>query len=274
MKRLATAMVIAGCAALFAGCVDIPKEGSIAPDIGYRNRKQYAMSGLEQYIGDFLASTSSLPLHFEIMNIRETNGQDVSALSKQIPVVRYTKAITGGESEEELRLKTDTIALPAVTINQHTGVIEVLEGNHIPAGEYRFDIKVSNSSGSRVLQDALIIEFMEYEVISWSAGMARRPEIERVADAPNQIRFVGYLNGEALPGDRIDFTRSRSVGFRGTFVDDTDDGEIWDVDFPVMESNTYCSWKILGQTGEVSYMSENFNFVLGLPGSYVIRLYK
>lgn len=258
------------------GCTDIPKEGSIAPDINYRNRKQQAISGLAQSIGDFQVSTSTLPLYFEIANITETNGNDVSALLQEIPVIRYNRPIVGDETEQELALKTDTAQVAAVTINQHTGRLEILEGNGILAGEYHFDIKVSNASGERLLKDALVVEFAEYELKSWS-GMAKAPEIERVADAPNQVLFIGHLDGAPLHGNRIDFTQSRALGFKGTFVDDTEQGEIWNVNFPVKESTTYCNWKITtaeGGTETNTYENGQFNFVLGRPGSYVIRLYK
>lgn len=260
-----------------SGCVEVPAEGSLAPDIGYKNRKQYAVSGLEQNIGDFLSSSSTLPLKFEIINITETNGGEVAALKEELSVVRYKEAIVGNESAEELALKSVVVKQPAITINQNTGKIELLEGNKIPAGEYRFDVQVSNTSGSKVLKDAIVVEFVEFEAPSWSAGMAKPPVIERVAATPNQILFVGYLDGKQVPGNRIDFTKNRSAGFKGTFVDDKPEGELWNVRFPVKYSDTYCSWKVIkNENGaeQVSYVSENFNFVLGIPGSYVIRLYK
>ena len=262
---------------LIGACTKIPKEGSLAPDITYRNRKQFAISGLAQNIGDFQVSSSTLPLSFEIVDVRELNGHSISALQQKIPVIRYTQPIVGNETPEELLLKTDTVMTPAVTINLHTGRLEILEGNKIPAGEYHFDIKVSNQSGSRLLKDALVIEFNETQVVSFSAGMAQTPVIERVGDTPNQIKFVGYLNGVPFAGDQIDFTENRSSGFKGTFVNDAADGEIWNVNFPVKESDTYCTWKIttsVGGVDQVSYVSENFDFVIGLPGSYIIRLYK
>ncbi|HRO46840.1 DUF5007 domain-containing protein [Agriterribacter sp.] len=269
--------VFACATLLMGGCTKIPQEGSIAPDINYKNRKQYAISGLGQNIGDFNASTSTLPLKFEIVNIREPNGKTVAALNNELPVIRYKEAIVGNESTEELLLKSDTVMVPAVSINEHTGKLEILEGNLIPAGEYHFDIQVSNLSGSKLLTDALVVEFKEFDVTEWSSGMAKQPEIERVGDAPNQIRFVGYLDDQPLSGDFIDFTKNRSAGFKGTFVNDTDDGEIWSVKFPVKESDTYCTWKIVEMVNgveEVSYESFNFKFVIGLPGSYVVRLYK
>lgn len=276
VNRLYSGALITFGLFLAGSCTDIPKEGSIAPDINYRNRKQQAISGLAQSIGDFQVSTSTLPLYFEIANITETNGNDVSALLQEIPVIQYTQPIVGDETAEELKLKSDTAQVPAVTINQHTGRLEILEGNSILAGEYHFDIKVSNSSGNRLLKDALVVEFAEYELKSWS-GMTKAPEIERVGDAPNQILFVGHLDGKPLHGNRIDFTQSRALGFKGTFVDDTEQGEIWNVGFPVKESTTYCNWKITtNEDGEQTDTYENgeLNFVLGRPGSYVIRLYK
>ncbi len=259
-------------------CTEIPGLGSIASDIGYENQKQYVISGMADDVGDFEESSSTLPLTFEIENVYEADGQDVSPLSEEISVVQYSEPITGGESEEELLLKVDTVQMPAVSIGEHSGTIEIQEGNNIPAGEYHFDIKVSNTSGSEILEDALIIVFEEYEVLSYSDGMAQEPEIERVADTPYQVLFTGYLDGVALSGDRIDFTENRSDGFEGTFVNDTDEGELWEVTFPVDSSDTYCTWKIInkGMNGEdsISYETEDFSFVLGRPGSYEIKLYK
>lgn len=259
---------------LFEACTKVPMEGSIAPDISYKNRKQYAISGLKQNIGNFQVSTSTLPLKFEIVEVRELTGKQVTSLNENIPVLRYKEPIVGNETAAELLLKTDTVMTPAVSINPFTGQLEILEGNRIPAGEYHFDIRVANNSGAKVLKDALVIEFKEVEVKSWSSGMVKQPEIERIGDTPNQIRFVGYLNNVPLSGEQIDFTKERSAGFKGTFVNDANDGEIWQVKFPVKESNTYCSWKITGSNGIVTYVSENFNFVIGLPGDYVVRLYK
>jgi hypothetical protein len=269
--------VMVGIATFLSGCVEIPAEGSLAPDIGYKNRKQYAVSGLTQNIGDFLSSSSTLPLHFEIENITETSGKDITGLKEELSVIQYKEAIVGNESPAELALKTEIIKQPAVSINPNTGKIEILEGNKVPAGEYRFDVKVTNTSGSRVLKDAIVIEFVEFETTSWSSGMKSEPKIERIAASPNQILFVGYLDGKMLPGNYIDFTKNRNAGFKGTFVDDTDQGELWKVNFPVKNADTYVSWKVVTNNNgkeEVSYVSENFNFVLGIPGSYVIRLYK
>jgi hypothetical protein len=260
---------------LTGACKKVPMEGSLAPDISYKNRKQYAVSGLQQNIGNFQVSTSTLPLGFEIVEIRELTGKKTTALSEKIPVLRYKEPLVGNETPEELKLKTDTVMTPAVSVNPFTGTVEILEGNKIPAGEYHFDIRVSNTSGGRILKDALVIEFKEFEVKTFSTTMAKAPVIERVGDTPNQIKFVGYQNNVPLAGDQIDFTRERSAGFKGTFVNDANDGEIWQVKFPVKESNTYCTWRVVNATtGAVSYVSENFNFVIGLPGNYVIRLYK
>ncbi len=277
IARVLTSTILVCGSLLMSACTKIPQEGSIAPDITYKNRKQYATSGLEQNIGVFQSSTSTLPMNFEIIDIKEVSGKSISALNENIPIVKYKAPIIGNETPAELALKTDTVMTPALSINKYTGQVEVLEGNKIPAGEYHFNIKVTNQSGSKILQDALVIEFKEFEVKTWASGMLKQPEIERVGDTPNQIRFVGYLDGAPLAGDQIDFTKNRAAGFKGTFVNDANDGEIWSVNFPVKEADTYCTWRIVssaGGTNTVSYEAFNFNFVIGLPGSYVIRLYK
>lgn len=258
-------------------CEEVPEPGSIAPDIKYKNRKQFAISGMQQTIGQFEASSSSLPIQFTIASISETSGQDISSLTEELPVVQYSGPIVGGETPEELALKTDTVYKPAVAVDKFTGKIEIQQGNNIPAGEYHFNIEISNTSGSRVLTDAIIIEFKEFEIASWSRDMAQEPVIERLGDTPHQILFEGYLNGEKLHGNRIDFTKNRSAGFKGTFVNDTPEGEIWEVNFPVDYSDTYCTWKVIENnegSETISYLSENFTFVLGRPGNYVIKLYK
>lgn len=272
-----SAAVLSFTLLLASGCTKIPQEGSIAPDITYKNRKQYAISGLQLNIGDFQPSTSTLPLKFEVVEVREPGGKPVSALNEEIPVIRYKEAIVGNESAAELALKSDTVMVPAVRINEYTGVLEIQEGNKIPAGEYHFDIQISNQSGIKLLKDALVVEFKETDVISWSSGMAKQPAIERVGNTPNQILFVAYLNGQPLHGEYIDFTKDRAAGFKGTFDNDTDEGEIWKVNFPVKQADTYATWKIVTEVGgieTVSYEAYNFNFVIGLPGSYVVRLYK
>ena len=264
-------------ALLLFSCEEVPEPGSIAPDIKYKNRKQFAISGMQQTIGQFEASSSSLPIQFTIASISETSGQDISSLTEELPVVQYSEPIVGGETPEELALKTDTVYKPAVAVDKFTGKIEIQQGNNIPAGEYHFNIEISNTSGSRVLTDAIIIEFKEFEIASWSRDMAQEPVIERLGDTPHQILFEGYLNGEKLHGNRIDFTKNRSAGFKGTFVNDTPEGEIWEVNFPVDYSDTYCTWKVIENnegSETISYLSENFTFVLGRPGNYVIKLYK
>ena len=94
-KRIFQFSLLALGAALLlsSACTKIPQEGSIAPDINYKNRKQYAISGLQLNIGSFQPSTSTLPLKVEMVEIREPGGRPVSALTNEIPVGRYEEAI-------------------------------------------------------------------------------------------------------------------------------------------------------------------------------------
>lgn len=256
------------------GCVEIPNPGSIATDVRYVNRTQFAISGNPMVIGEFNLSTSTLPVSFNILEIKEANGGSIDALSETIPVMVYTEKIIGDETEEELALKSATIEMPALSIDEFTGQITVRKGNSIPVGVYSFDIEITNTSGSKVLEDAIIIEFKEYEVSSYASSMAKEPIIERVADSPNQILFVGYINDTPLHGNMIDFTEDRESGFEGIFVNDSQNGELWSVTFPVVPSTTTCNWKMIDEEGVITYDGASFDFTIGRPGSYVVRIYK
>ena len=119
-KGLLNAITLCGTL-LLGSCTKVPMEGSLAPDISYKNRKQYAISGLQQNIGNFQVSTSTLPLKFEIVEVRELTGKVTASLTENIPVVRFKEPIVGNETVAELLLKTDTVMTPAVSVNPFTG---------------------------------------------------------------------------------------------------------------------------------------------------------
>ena len=258
--------LIAFCTIGIWGCEESDTQGTLSVDIKYEDKKQTIVTSLGDEMGVFLTSKSSLPIKFEIESVTAENGSSTDALFELIEVPIYIQKITGEESAEALALKTKIANLPAVSVGEFTGKLIVREGNNIAADNYHFNIKVTNVSGSAILDDALILEVKDFDIIGFSGFQSGVPVIERVGDSPNQIVFTAYdENAEVIPADAIDFVTDRADGFKGIFVDDLAEGEVWKVDFPVRPSNTSVS--LNGETRSI-------NFALGKPGSYKVTFYK
>lgn len=265
MKKILYTL-IAFCTIGILGCEESDTQGTLSVDIKYKDKKQTIVTSLGDELGEFLTSKSSLPIKFEIESVTSENGSSTDALFELIEVPIYTQTITGNESEEALALKTKIANLPAVSVGEFTGKLIIREGNNIAADKYHFNIKVTNVSGSAILDDALILEVKDFDIIGFSDFQTGVPVIERVGDSPNQILFTALdENGVVIPATAIDFVAERAKGFKGIFVDDTAEGELWNVDFPVRPADTYV------------YLNEDeryINFALGKPGSYKVTFYK
>ena len=265
MKKIII-VLIAFCSLGIWSCQEADTEGTLSVDIKYLDKKQTIVTGLGDELGEFLTSKSSLPIRFEIVNVVSENGNSTEALFEEVKVPIIKQELNGNESAEALALKTDTVLLPAVSIEEFTGRLKVRERNNLISDKYHFDIKVSNVSGSTILEDALILEVKDFDIISFSEFESGVPVIERVADTPNQILFTAFdETGAPIPAESIDFVTDRASGFKGIFVDDTPEGELHNVSFPVLPAST---------TVTLSGDNRFINFALGKPGSYKITFYK
>ncbi len=265
MKKI-DIIIVALFAICIISCEQSGTEGTLSVDIKYKDKKQTIVTGLGDKLGDFLTSKSSLPIKFEIDNVVSENGTPTDALFEMIKTPVVIHKLNGNETPAALALKTDTVMLPAVSIEEFTGKLLVLEGNHLISDTYHFDVKVTNVSGSMVLEDALILEVKDFNVLDFSDFQTGAPVIERVGETPHQILFKAYNEDmQEIPSDSIDFIGERASGFRGIFVDDTPEGELWNVDFPVRPASTY-----VYLNGDQRFV----NFALGKPGNYKITFYK
>lgn len=133
---------------------------SFAPIIGRTNL----------FTGAFNADASTLPLTFEIINVRDGNGAPSTDLSQVLPTLVWTSAYTGLEQSIaeieakrkledhpvfEVRKSGDFILWPAAT----NAMLPNFQGGAIPG--YLFDVRISNSGGSRVLKDIALKPFRE-----------------------------------------------------------------------------------------------------------------
>lgn len=251
----------------FSSCEEDITVGNLAVDMKYKDKKQTAVTGISARVGEFQFSKSSLPLTFEIVSVVEENGGSTAEIFESIKVAIYTDAVSQLESDEIKASKQDTVMLPAVEVETHTGDFIIHSGNNIQEGTYVFDMKVTNVSGEVILSEAFVLEILPYTVF-WFNNFGGTPTIERISDSPNQILFKAYdvaNNNTEITADKYDFMTDRESGFEGIFAGDTDQGELWDVQFPVWPASTKVN--INGKTA-------NMNFALGVPGNYVIKLYK
>lgn len=251
---------------VLSSCNEDIQIGNLAVDMKYKDTKQFVITGLDARVGEFVFSKSSLPLTFEIENVTEANGGSTKELFEEIKVVIYTNASSPTDSEEMKKEKRDTVLLPALEIEKHTGIFVLHEGNKIKEGTYSFDVKITNVSGEVMLSDALVLEVLPYKIFSFRE-FGGAPTIEHVADSPNQIVFKAFdlENDTIIPAENFNFMEDRSSGFEGVFAGDTPEGEIWNIEFPLKQTETR-----VVINGKSMYL----NFALGVPGKYVINMYK
>ena len=251
----------------FSSCEEDITVGNLAVDMKYTDQKQSVVTGIAERVGEFQFSKSSLPLTFEIINVVELNGGSTAEVFEELKVAVYSDAITNIESDEFKESKLDTVILPAVEIEKHTGQFIVHAGNNLKNGSYLFDVKITNVSGELILKEAIILEVLPHNVFDFE-NFGGTPEIERVGDTPHQILFKIHdlaNDGALIPGNKIHCLTSRETGFKGIFAGDSDEGERWDVEFPLLKTSS-----VINMDGR----NATLEFALGVPGNYVITLYK
>lgn len=247
-------------------CEEDVTVGNLAVDMKYKDQKQTVVTGLSSRVGEFQFSKSSLPLTFEIIGVVEKDGGSIAEITEEVKVPIYTQAVTLVESEDIKASKRDTVLLPAVQVEEHTGDFIIHGGNNIKEGIYTFDLKITNVSGDVDLTEAFILEVLPFTVFEFN-NFGGTPTIERVGDSPHQIIFKAYdvAADTVIMADEFHLMTSREDGFVGVFAGDTEQGEEWDVQFPVLPASTTVTFE-----GKVA----RINFALGVPGKYVIKLYK
>ncbi len=271
MEKVIKVISLVLCFGFLASCEDNIGEGSLAVDIKYENQRLSVVTGLPNRVGNFLSTTSSRPIEFEIVGVTAENGSNTEELFRMVETTVFAREAHtyNNESEASLALKSKVIEVPALQIEKYTGTLIVNDNNTIPSDVYHLDIRVSNVSGSRVIQDAVILEVKDFDLIDFS-NVGGKPEITRLGDTPHEIVFRGFNGETEVLSTEIDLFTSRDRnGFNGVFVNDTDEGEVWAVDFPIRSAWTGIN--ILNAAPE----NESFiNFAIGRPGRYEIKVYK
>lgn len=162
--------VISGCKKWYG----VPPDGDfLSEQADYTIRSFSPVIGRTNlFSGSFNPDGSTLPITFEIVNMRDASTGSPATQPLQVqPTLVWTSAYTGleksiaeieakrkleGHPLWEVRKSGEFILWPSAT----NALIPNFQGSSSPLG-YLFDVKISNSGGSRILKNLALIPFRE-----------------------------------------------------------------------------------------------------------------
>lgn len=167
---LASIVVLSGCEKIF----DLPDEKDYLSTKATYTTKDFSPILGRTWVssGIFNADNSSFPMKFEIVNARYGDGRPADELFTKRDVLVWTSEYTGRETSLaeieakrkveqhsiiELRPSGDLIVWNAAT----SDILKPQDSITYPQDIRYFDVKISNSGGSRVIKDLSINPFRE-----------------------------------------------------------------------------------------------------------------
>lgn len=166
MKKILSLIKLPASAAclylLFAGCQKV-EHGYISDRIFYQVNPFYISQGVTAVSSSLVGDGSTAPLHVQVLALRDSLGHNAdSLLTTPRSIVTYTSTLTYADSTIALmkaKLK-DSLVRP-FNIAEIGGRLQFTAATtFVPTGRYNLDIAVSNTRGTRVIQNAceLIIQ--------------------------------------------------------------------------------------------------------------------
>lgn len=151
---------------LFAfSCKKENTDGFLSPALKYPNpTMKIAVGASLIQSGAMITDESTKPLVFSIEAIRTEDGKVATQLmGYKVDTYFWNAEYTGKEKTvDELNQKRTKVNRPAIDINPDNGNIiiypEATDTTLLTKGKYSLDIRVKNSAGERVIQNALNIE--------------------------------------------------------------------------------------------------------------------
>lgn len=185
--------------------------------------------------GAFSSGESSLPMDFEIINVRRFNGEPAPELTEDIYPVTVWKstgagAYTGEEkSIDEIEQKRTTENHRILEMRRSSGDIVVWGSVNTsklitrPDSGYRFDVKVSNSGATRYFYN---LRFMPYKPVphephnyNLNTGMTSNPALTSGVSGISMSNFFRRRDNTAMSASEVDvyFNKLSSDGNSLTF---------------------------------------------------------
>jgi hypothetical protein len=171
------ALILLTAVATFSGCrkiFDVPEEKDyLSTKINY-TRKSFdpTLGRLNLFTGSFSADNSSFPMKFELINPHFGDGRDANDMLTSKETLVWTSEYTGFETSVaeidakrkmeshpmvEIRSSGDIIVWPTASAD----ILKPADSVVYPQDIRYFDVRVTNSGGSRVIKDLNIIPKVE-----------------------------------------------------------------------------------------------------------------
>lgn len=191
-------LVVLICAGL-NGCkklYNLPDEKEfLSVNLSYDGRSFYPVLGRTTRMGSINTDHSTTPLHFEIVNPRYGDGRPYTDLFQVVPVYQWVSRYDGTEKNlDEIEAKRKLVKRPLFEVDSTgTFILWNSSTNALIAPRSKdsidlvqsiryFDLKVSNSGGTTVVKDFMILPWrvQDYEPFS-----DKNPYNGEVAPDPN-----------------------------------------------------------------------------------------
>lgn len=164
---------------LIVGACEKPEIGYLSDNIFYNNSIYYVERGKTTYSSPIVSNGSSSPLNVELLKVKDSVGNDVTAIFKEPQHIKvYDQPVTYLDSTMQLlnsRFK-DSVVQP-FKISPIGGRMEFTPATtFLPGGNYTIDLKVTNVKGEKTIEDAAKI------VLTNSTGVPYQTVFKRVRD--------------------------------------------------------------------------------------------
>lgn len=142
---------------------DRVEDGYISDYISYNLQTLEAVQGQVSYTGALVLDGSTAPVQVKLLSIRDKQtGREATEFLEEYDVPTYLAEITSEDNTlERLMEKIAIDKMPAIVVNEIGGRVGLTRATaNIETGLYTIDVEVTNSRGTRVINDALDIQLV------------------------------------------------------------------------------------------------------------------
>jgi hypothetical protein len=201
-------LVILLLALTVAACTKYGK-GFLSPYVQYAVNQLSIIRGRTATSYSLITDGSSVPLQIKWTHIYDSAGNIVDTLfSKTYPVAVWTSAYNPltDTTYAAIMAKQSVENLTPLTVNASNGTIEANAGTlSLPLGNYKMDLKVSNSAGSETLDTIMQIDIVDGKPLETSPEQGNFSN--SLAVYHNAAAAKTVFNGVNNPFDLVTVTR-------------------------------------------------------------------